>query len=384
MATSYEGLRERLGSVLPATIAVAVTTLVLLMAGHFEPGRTPDPLGYGLLTIAGLSLAFYRRWPVAVLLTILVAHFSYVAADYPDGVEFVPILAALLLVTQEGKWRWTVGAAGISALMLIGADITDGDGLQGDTLPAVIGMTTVLLLGLWLRTRSQLVAEARDRAEQAERTKEEEARRRVDEERLRIARDVHDTVAHLIATINVQAGSAVHVLDKRPEQAREALVAIKQASAEAMRDLRTTLGMLRNVDEASRSPSPRLAQLPDLVTMARDAGLETQVDVSGEERDLPSSVDLAAYRILQESLTNVIRHANASRVTLSLTYAPNRLELRVVDDGRGANSQGENSAGTGIQGMRERAALLGGRLSAGPRAEGGFSVHAELPHEVTK
>jgi signal transduction histidine kinase len=246
-------------------------------------------------------------------------------------------------------------------------------------LPALIAMATAILLGLWLRTRSQLIAEARERAEQAERTKEEEARRRVDEERLRIAREVHDTVAHSIATINVQAGVAVHVLDKRPEQARDALVAIKQASADAMRDLRSTLGMMRGVGRVSRSPSPRLAQLDDLVAMARDAGLQAEVDVHGEGRDLPSSVDLAAYRILQESLTNVIKHARARRVTLSLSFGARRIALRVDDDGRGLTAPSND--GNGIRGMRERAELLGGSLTAAARAEGGFSVQAALPYE---
>jgi signal transduction histidine kinase len=376
-------LRRLAAALIAGAIAFVVTVIMVVAAGHVQAGGRPlDPLAYGLLIVAGGSLAGYRRWPVPVLITTAVAHFCYLVLRYPEGVEWLGILVALLLVTKQGKWRWTVSVAAANGAALIGADVLGGGTLGDDTLPAVISMTTAVLLGLWLRARRALIAEAKHRAEQAERTKEEEARRRVDEERLRIARDVHDTVAHSIATINVQAGTAVHVLDKRPEQAREALVAIKQASAEALRDLRSTLGMLRNVDGTSRAPSPGLAQLDRLVAMAHDAGVETEVDVQGNPRELPSSVDLAAYRILQESVTNVIRHAGPARVAISLTYGSNHLELGVDDDGRKAKSDVSTDGGSGIEGMRERARLLGGSLTAGPRPEGGFRVRARLPYKA--
>lgn len=379
-------VRRLLASGLTVAMALVVTAVMVLAAGHLQPGRRPmDPLAYSLLLIAGLALAGYKRWPVPVLITTAVAHFSYLALQYPEGLEWLAILIALLLVTQQGKWRWTVAVAAVNGGALIASDVLGRGTLSDDTLPAVIATTTAVLLGLWLRTRRDLISEAKQRAEQAERTKEEEARRRVDEERLRIAREVHDTVAHSIATINVQAGTAVHVLDKRPEQAREALVAIKQASAEALRELRSTLGMLRNLDGSSRAPSPGLAQLERLVAMARDAGLETEVNMSGDRRELPSSIDLAAYRILQESVTNVIRHAGPARVMISLTYGPNELELQIEDDGRGrTTSDASTPGGSGIQGMRERATVLGGSLIARPRPERGFSVRARLPYEDWK
>jgi signal transduction histidine kinase len=371
---------RRLGALVRVTVATGVTVLMIVTAGRLGAGnRDLDLLGYGLLIVSGAALAAYRRWPVGALVTVTVAHFAYQARTYQEGegLAFLAIIAALLLVAHEGRWQWTVGAAGISAVALVTSAMRPA--LDSDPLPALIAMTTAILLGLWLRTRSQLIAEARERAEHAERTKEEEARRRVDEERLRIAREVHDTVAHSIATINVQAGVAVHVLDKRPEQVRDALLTIKRASGEAMRDLRSTLGMMRGAGSPSRSPSPRLAQLDDLVAMARDAGLEAEVEVRGERRDLPSSVDLAAYRIFQESLTNVIKHARARRVTLTLGFGAHRLSLRVDDDGRGPTAPSDD--GSGIRGMRERAELLGGSLTAAPSAEGGFSVQAALPYE---
>jgi signal transduction histidine kinase len=370
------------GALVRVVVAAGLTVLMIATARRLGPGnRDLDLLAYGLLMVSGAALVALRRWPVGALVTVTVAHFAYQALTYRagEGLEFLAILAALLLATHEGRWQWAVGSAGISAVALVTAEIAKRPGVESDILPPLIAMATAILLGLWLRTRTQLIAEARERAEQAERTKEQEARRRVDEERLRIAREVHDTVAHSIATINVQAGVAVHVLGKRPEQARDALLTIKQASAEAMRDLRSTLGMMRGAGHASRAPSPRLAQLDELVAMARGAGLEAEVEVRGERRDLPSSVDLAAYRIFQESLTNVIKHAQARRVTLTLGYGARRLALRVDDDGRGATAPSDE--GNGIRGMRERAELLGGSLTAAPCAEGGFSVHATLPYE---
>ena len=249
---------------------------------------------------------------------------------------------------------------------------------QGRTTVEAPSMIAPRTSALTLITGDQSLGDALTRAQQAERTKKE-ASRRVHEERLRIAREVHDIVAHSIATINVQAGTAVHVLDKRPEQARAALLAIKQASADAIRELRTTVGTMRG---AGSSPSEaRLARLPELVSMAQSFGLDADLRISGEPCDLPSSIDLAAYRIFQESITNVIRHAQASRVALSLTYGPDRIELRVEDDGRGHDCEETVVEGNGTRGMRERASLLGGDFSAGPLSSGGFIVQAQLPYD---
>jgi signal transduction histidine kinase len=169
------------------------------------------------------------------------------------------------------------------------------------------------------------------------------------------------------------------VLDKRPEQARETLVTIEQTSARALGELRATLGMLRDAEDR-RAPPPGLGQVEELVGMAREAGLDVKLEVASPARELPSAVDQAAYRILQESITNVIRHAGPARVTVSLTYRADELELRVADDGRGPPDAGHGTeGGQGIVGMRERAALLGGELTAGPRPGGGFQVRARLP-----
>jgi signal transduction histidine kinase len=239
----------------------------------------------------------------------------------------------------------------------------------------ISGIVMVVTAGMW-----QLhLREVEQRAEEAERTRDEVARRMAVEERLRIARDLHDSLTHTISVVNVQAGVAVHLARKRGEDVPPALLAIQEAGAEAARELRTTLGALRSSDDGE---SGGLCQLDNLVARARAAGLPVTVTVTGTERALPLEVDLAAYRIVQEALTNVSRHAGRACASVWLHYAPEALAVQVDDDGAGtADGDGTRSAGTGLGliGMRERVTALGGRLQAGTRDEGGFRVHAELP-----
>src|SRR6266542_1945453 len=212
------------------------------------------------------------------------------------------------------------------------------------------------------------------------RTREEEARRRASDERLRIARELHDVVAHNISLINVQASTALHLIDERPEQARTALAAIKQASKEALGELRSVLDILRQSDEEPpRAPAPGLARLDELVSKVKAAGLEVRTTTEGDSRPLPAPVDLTAFRIVQEALTNVHRHAGRASATVRVSYRDRDLVVQVDDDGRGASSNGTAGGGNGIPGMRERVAALGGELEAGPRAGGGFRVLARLP-----
>lgn len=220
------------------------------------------------------------------------------------------------------------------------------------------------------------------RAVEAERTREEEARRRASEERLRIARELHDVLAHNISLINVQSGVALHLIDERPEQARTALVAIKQASKDALREVRSTLGALREVDEEPpRSPTPSLARLDDLAARVAVAGLEVRTRVAGEARPLPAGVDLAAFRIVQEALTNVARHAGPATATVQVTYGERDLTVQVDDDGGGAPGEAA-PGGSGILGMRERAAALGGELEAGDGEEAVRLASALVPDVV--
>jgi signal transduction histidine kinase len=212
---------------------------------------------------------------------------------------------------------------------------------------------------------------ARERAERAQ-----AARRRADEERLRIARELHDVLAHSISVINVQAGVGLALLDSDPDQARTALTTIKAASKEALGEIRQVLGTLRSPGEAPRDPAPGLDRLPELVAQAADAGLT--VDIEGEPPPLPPGTDLAAFRIVQEALTNVVRHSGARHARVRLAHGGGELRLRIDDDGpaTGADAGG---GGNGLVGMRERAAALGGTIEAGPRADGGFGVLAVLP-----
>jgi signal transduction histidine kinase len=225
--------------------------------------------------------------------------------------------------------------------------------------------------------------EVEQRAEEAERTKDEAARRRAMEERLRIARELHDSLTHSISVIQVQAGVAVHLARKRGEDVPPALLAIQEAGADAGRELRETLGVLRSEEDGDGSG---LSQLDSLVARARAAGLPVTVTVTGAQRPLPPEADQAAYRIVQEALTNVSRHAGAASASVHLHYAPGTLSIQVDDDGKGqvtstgtGNGTRASGPGLGLVGMRERVSALGGQLQAGPRDAGGFRVRAELP-----
>ena len=225
--------------------------------------------------------------------------------------------------------------------------------------------------------------EVEERAEEAERTRDEVARRRAVEERLRIARELHDSLTHSISVIQVQAGVAEHLARKRGEEVPPALAAIKEAGADAARELRATLSVLRRTEDVDGSG---LGQLENLVARARAAGLPVTVTVSGAERPLPPEVDQAAYRIVQEALTNVSRHAGQAHTSVRLRYSPEALTVQVDDEGRDRGSSGSDGhtagPGLGLLGMRERVSALGGRLHAGPRDSGGFRVQAELPAQV--
>ena len=227
------------------------------------------------------------------------------------------------------------------------------------------------------------IREVEQRADEAERTKDEAARRRAMEERLRIARELHDSLTHSISVIQVQAGVAVHLARKRGEDVPPALLAIQEAGADAGRELRATLGVLRSEEDGDGSG---LSQLDSLVARARAAGLPVTVTVTGVQRPLPAEADQAAYRIVQEALTNVSRHAGAASASVHLHYAPGTLSIQVDDDGKGqvtsagtGNGTRASGPGLGLVGMRERVSALGGQLQAWPRDGGGFRVRAELP-----
>jgi signal transduction histidine kinase len=298
---------------------------------------------------------------------------------------YVAVYAAIYTVASmmERRRSFPLAVAAIVALSIPGFFGGAGSDLGWIHLAYVGFAAAAVFAGDAVRNRRAYLAGLEERARYFEETRDEEARRRVVEERLRIARDLHDVVAHSIASINVQAGVAVHVIERNPEQARNALLAIKRTSKEALTELRATLGLLRQGGESlPRTPAPSLVQLDSLVDTAARAGLPVDVSMRGEAWPLSPAVEAAAYRIVQESLTNVVRHADATGATVSVAYGPESLEIEVLDDGRASGVDG--GEGHGITGMRERAAAVGGRVDAGPRPEGGFRVWARLPHEAAR
>ncbi|HEY8472814.1 MAG TPA: sensor histidine kinase [Natronosporangium sp.] len=383
------GLHARLR--LPAwlqDVLIAGFVALLQITGTRGAAQTPgvddpDLLGYASLAMTGLALVVRRRYPVLVFLALAGNSGWWYTVGYPDGPGWLGLFVATYTLTAHGDgrrslWIATGGIAALAPIWLLTADL-EPRAEAGWVFFRIGAAIMAAALGESVRSRRVIAQEAQERAERAERTREEEAQRRVDAERLRIAREVHDTVAHAIAIVNVQAGVTAHVLDKRPEQAREALITIEQTSARALRELRATLGVLRDVDEPA--PAGGLDQLDEIVAMAREAGLEVTVEGGVPAGELPTAVDRAAYRILQESITNVIRHAGPARVTITIGRHERGLELRVVDDGRGPRGSA-GGAGRGIVGMRERCQLLGGELTAGPGPDGGFQVWARLPLPV--
>lgn len=344
-------------------------------------------LGVVLLVMSGLALVVRRRWPVPVFVTAALASLVYFTLDFPDGPGWLGLFISLYTLTAYGDGRRSlvIAGVGISALstawLIAAADIEPRAAL-GWVFFRIGASVMSAALGESARSRRVIAAEAVERAEWAELTREEEARARVDAERLRIAREVHDTVAHAIAIINVQAGVTAHVLDKRPERARETLLAIEHTSSQALQEMRTILGVLRDASDG-RVPHPGLGQVDDLVAKAREAGLEIQLESASPSTAPPSVVGSAAYRILQESLTNVVRHVGPTRVAVTIDHGIDHLEIRVADEGpRGDPTTDRGSPagpGRGILGMRERCELLGGELQASPIAGGGFEVRARLP-----
>ena len=343
-----------------------------------------------LVAVAALSLAWRRLYPVAVLAVSLTCVVVYSLLGYVNGTALLDVMVALYTVSSMVSSRQAVIAGAVAVVSLLAATAASNPfGALGGGFFLIPGeVAAAVSLGVALGNRRAYLRAVEDRAEQAERTREDEAARRVDAERLRIARELHDAVAHTLSMINVQAGAAAHVARERPDQAVEALEAIRVASKEGLREMRSILNVLRQADEAEATqPAPGLAMLDDLVATANRAGLSTTLHVDGTPRRLAATVDLAAYRIIQESLTNAVRHAGPASATVSLGWSDAQLCVDVTDNGRGAATNGGPAdvavpgAGHGLVGMRERAAAVGGTLEAGPSRGGGFAVRAELPTE---
>jgi signal transduction histidine kinase len=346
-----------------------------------------DGFAYVILSIGPAALLFRRRWPEATLALTFAAAAGYAASGYPRGPAGYPAFAlAMVTVIMMGNRRFAWGALAVAfvALALLPS-------VTPDELESVRGIAGEALVLSWLPLVAAGAELARIRGErraEREQAEQEEARRRASEERLRIARELHDVLAHNISLINVQSGVTLHLLDERPENARPALEAINEASEEALRELRSVLDVLSSGlaengasgEWAPFAPTAGLGDLDGLVRRTRAAGVDVHVTVEGRQETLPTEVDLAAFRIVQEALTNVVRHAGrAVRATVRLVYSTADLIVRVDDDGAGASGSPTLGAGRGIAGMRERVHALGGTFEAGPRPGRGFRVRARFP-----
>jgi signal transduction histidine kinase len=351
-----------------------------------------DLIACALLLIGPLALAWRGRAPIVVLAVTGAATIGYATLSTPTWTYAVAPVIALFTAVRDGHRRAAliVTAAGYVAYLTVTWFAAAPLGLSAAARPTVrdavltgLGLALTTFIGGAARARGIYLAEmAKAQAERA-RAQEEQERRQAADERLRIARELHDVLGHHLSLINVQAGVGLHLMDNRPEQAREALAAIKTASSEALREVRAVLGVLRPEEEAApRQPALGLDRLTDLTA---DAGLPVTTETVGERRDLPAEVDRAAYRIVQEALTNVRRHATTgAAATVAVEYAPNELRLAIRNDGpspppRPDPDPAAADGGSGIAGMRARAASLGGALEAGPLPDGGYLVSATLP-----
>jgi signal transduction histidine kinase len=371
-----------------AVYALIMTAITVGGAyGEAHPGQVSDQLPAGsaaahtpdaalaLVALASLVLAVRYRWPRAVLTVSAGAVTVYSLLGYENGAAVLaPVVALYTLATRLPARRALAWGVLITAVLMGATAANNPFGPTGAGFWLLPFLTTAATLGgIAVANRRAYVASIEARADA-------DARRRIDEERLRIARDLHDVVAHTMATINVQAGAAAHVLRDRPDAAAEALATIKSVSKEGLRELRTILNVLRQADEADPTqPTPGIGQIQGLVDGAVRAGLETVLTVTGPPRPLPAAADLAAYRIVQESLTNTIRHAGPATAAVALAYRDGELLVEVTDTGLGDPADASTGGGHGLVGMRERALSVGGSLQAGPRPEGGYRVVAWLP-----
>jgi signal transduction histidine kinase len=369
-------LRSAVGDVLIGAMAVA---FLLLASSHISPSgddRRLDVWGYALIATAGASLALCRRWPPGSVGIVTAVLGTFLLRHYVGGPVFVTGWISLFFLS----WRSTRRAAVTGAVVLCSVLIVGG--VVGGAHAALLHLVFVgwsaaaVFLGEAMRNRRGYLAELEERARYLEHTREEEAGRRVAEDRLRIARDLHDSVAHAMATINVQAGAAAHVIDRQPDDAKSALTVIQRASADVLDELTAMLRVLRDDSEGiDLTPTPGIEQIAELVASMSDAHLPVTFRRDGGLEAIPAQIGTAAYRIVQESLTNVVRHGGGAPTTVSLHLDDHRFTVEVTDDGPG--SDGAAGHGLGVRGMRERAEATGGALHAGPEGKGGFTVRAD-------
>jgi signal transduction histidine kinase len=363
-----------------AALAVGSTVLSFLLLAGFAQGlsRAQFLLGAGLVVVHSGALFWRRTAPWVALGLNLVSGLGVAALGIPTVILHVALLVALYSVSSRLPLRSAIPALGVSVGVWISAQMLAGFPEDLSTMAGnAILITAAWTFGTFVYKRQEYVESLEARTRELEEARGELAARAVAEERLRLARELHDVVAHSLSMIAVQSGMGAHVIDERPVEARRALAAIQDASRQALEEMRRVVGVLRDDDDLELAPIAGIDDLSRLAAHVARAGPEVDLRTQGDPRPLPPGVSATVYRIVQESLTNVVKHAHASRARVSITYAPEALLVEVVDDGRAFPSAGGD--GHGIQGMRERVTIFGGRLEAGPLRDGGFRVLATIP-----
>ncbi|WP_079181535.1 sensor histidine kinase [Streptomyces sp. Tue 6075] len=385
---------DRLAARVRALPPIVADLLVVAVVGAFttadaavnEPGyRQADALTWALLVVSLAALVVRRRWPVPVVCVTGAACAGWALHGHIGELLNLPVIVALYTVAVLGDRRRTLWTGAIAATvsglvaLKVGRDVVNPQGLP---VLEMVWPLVPLLLGEVVRTRRELLAEYAARAARAEEDREREAARRVRQERVRVAREIHDILAHTVSAMTVQAGVALDALDAAPEVSRQAMTQVRASGKEAVRELRATLSVLRAAE--STDPAPRLDQLDELVAGVEAGGVRVSLRRDTRDAALPAVVEATAYRIVQEALTNVVKHSVARHAAVSVTCDDGRLTVEVVDEGppAGQPAAPDSERGFGLIGMRERAAAVGGDVRHGPVPGGGFRVRAELPTEA--
>ena len=347
---------------------------LLLAAGYLVRQTAFDRwwLGVPLVLLLVVPLVLRRRYPLAVLMLVATATLAY-DLFYP---AFVPLALGIAVYTAAAHLRRTISLAGSAAVAAAVAVVLLVRQGYPPTIPTLLGFGLAWVIGDNMQTRRVYWNTLEERAARLEREREAEAERAVAEEQARIARELHDVLAHNVSVIVMHAAAGNDAFDTRPQRAHEALQTIETIGRAALTDLRRLLGAIRE-DDASYQPQPGLEQIDELLARIRSSGLDVALQVEGKPQPLPVALELSAYRIIQEALTNTLKHAHASHVDVTLRYCARALDVEVRDNGRGNSNA--HRGGSGLIGMRERVAAFGGSLAAGPSTTGGFAVAARFP-----
>jgi signal transduction histidine kinase len=361
-------------------LAIIAIKVLSVSGGTGSDYREPTAWAYALTVVAMVPYFFRRHAPLPVFLIALPAMMALVLGDFESNVCVqITLIGTYTIAAYCSSRQRFVGIGALTiAFVLLG--IFGAPGLNATGLAANIGIfAAAYFFGSTIRNRRLYMEQLEQRAAMLEHERDEEAKRAVADERLRIAQELHDVVAHSMGVIAVQAGVGAHVIDTDPAEAKKSLEAISETSRGTLTEIRRMLGVLREDSGAEYEPAPDLTELPRLVDSVRAAGLDVDVRVEGRDGEIPPGVSFTAYRIVQEALTNVLKHAGPARATVLVGYEPGLVRLEITDDGRGVNGRATNG-GHGLVGMRERVSVYGGALEAAPRAGGGFAVRATLPY----